>query len=490
MRSIRLSLSVKILLVAALNAALALFALAATRVGPWPFSVEDLVLSASADHVQDVTRRFEVELSITPREQWDRMAADYAAEYHADFLLIQANGTQVAGRPLPIPDRLARRLAGPRPERGQLPGLFGGPPRGPSAGPSAGPIAAERFRPPPPCFFLISPQAPHYWIGASISVPSRPGAVPAGDTLLIVSNDVFTNPFLARTVRSALLAMATIVIAIVCWVPLLRGLTRAIHALESATARIAEGRFDNRVDERRGDELGRLGRAINQMASRIETLVSGQTRFLGDTAHELRSPLGRMQVAIELLDQRVGDSDRQYLRDVRDDIDELVRLTDDLLEFTRTRLSGRDEPLRPTDVGHVIARVLRVEGKGADISTLVPDGLMAMARPDDLLRALSNIVRNAVRYAGHAGPVCLSADRHDDVIQIVVADAGPGVPDEALERIFSPFYRVDPSRARRSGGTGLGLAIARSAIEASGGSVVAANRRPSGLELRLTLPAA
>lgn len=486
MRPVRLSLSAKILLVAALNVALVVFVLGATRVGPWPVSIEEVVLSASADHVQDVTRRFEVELSITPREQWDRLTADYAAEYHADFLVLLADGTQVAGRPLPLPERVVRRLAGPHPGPSLLPGLFGGPPPDPGAGSDT----VARFRPPPPVFLLTSLRAPHFWIGASISVPSPQRMVPASDTLLIVSNDVFANPFLARTVRLAMLAFAAVVIAIVCWLPLLRGLTRAIHALESATARIADGRFDNRVNEKRGDELGRLGRSINQMASRIDSLVSGQTRFLGDTAHELRSPLARMQVAIELLDQRVSDADRPYLRDVRDDLNELVRLTDDLLEFTRTRLAGRDEPPRPTDVGEVIARVVRAEGRAANISVQVPDGSVAMVRPDDLVRALGNIVRNAMRHAGDSGPIYVSASCHDRVIRIVVADSGPGVPDDALDRIFSPFFRVDPSRTRRSGGAGLGLAIARSSIEASGGSVTAVNRTPSGLELIVTLPSA
>jgi len=175
---------------------------------------------------------------------------------------------------------------------------------------------------------------------------------------------------------------------------------------------------------------------------------------------------------------------------VRDDLNELVRLTDDLLEFTRTRLAGRDEPPRPTDVGEVIARVVRAEGRAANISVQVPDGSVAMVRPDDLVRALGNIVRNAMRHAGDSGPIYVSASCHDRVIRIVVADSGPGVPDDALDRIFSPFFRVDPSRTRRSGGAGLGLAIARSSIEASGGSVTAANRTPSGLELIVTLPSA
>jgi len=99
-------------------------------------------------------------------------------------------------------------------------------------------------------------------------------------------------------------------------------------------------------------------------------------------------------------------------------------------------------------------------------------------------------VSAARRHAGTAGPIRVSADRRDGSVQIVVADAGPGVPDEALDRIFSPFYRVDRSRARRSGGIGLGLAIARSAIEASGGSIAAVNRQPSGLEVRVTLASA
>ena len=118
----------------------------------------------------------------------------------------------------------------------------------------------------------------------------------------------------------------------------------------------------------------------------------------------------------------------------------------------------------------------------------MPPGLAVTADERDLERAVGNVVRNAMRYAGHAGPIRVTAAWSNGRIQIAVADSGPGVPPHALERLFEPFYRIDPSRDRKSGGTGLGLAIARAAVEASGGHIVCRNRTPSGLEVVMTLP--
>jgi two-component system sensor histidine kinase CpxA len=107
-----------------------------------------------------------------------------------------------------------------------------------------------------------------------------------------------------------------------------------------------------------------------------------------------------------------------------------------------------------------------------------------------LVRALSNVLRNAVRYAGPSGPVTVSAQRSDASVEIGIADSGPGLPESELEQVFAPFYRPEASRTRATGGAGLGLAIVKTCVEACGGTVVARNRRPQGLEILMTLPAA
>jgi len=117
----------------------------------------------------------------------------------------------------------------------------------------------------------------------------------------------------------------------------------------------------------------------------------------------------------------------------------------------------------------------------------VDETLVVQAEPELLARALGNLLRNAVRYAGAAGPIRLAATVSHGKVLISVEDSGPGVPEDALERIFDPFYRVEASRSRESGGVGLGLAIVRTCVEACGGSVRALNRKPNGLRVEIAL---
>ena len=318
-------------------------------------------------------------------------------------------------------------------------------------------------------------------------MPGPDGPLPG--TLLIASAGFFSNPFLRRSMQWLLVALGAAAISIFCWAPLLRRLTRSVGQLEQATARISEGRFDVRADDSRTDELGLPGRSINRMAARIDAMVSGQTRFLGDTAHELRSPLGRMQIALGLLDARVAEADKPYLQDLHEDVDQLSTLAGELLHFARARLEPRSTTPSAIPLAQLVERIVNLEKQpGANVEIAVPPGLTVTADERDLERALGNVVRNAVRYAAHAGPIRVTAASSNGRVEIAVADGGPGVPPHALERLFEPFYRIDPSRDRRSGGAGLGLAIARTAVEASGGHIVCRNRTPSGLEVVMTLP--
>jgi two-component system sensor histidine kinase CpxA len=117
----------------------------------------------------------------------------------------------------------------------------------------------------------------------------------------------------------------------------------------------------------------------------------------------------------------------------------------------------------------------------------IPGTLQALAAPGLLGRAVANLIRNAVRYAGEAGPIEVRAESREGTVFLMVSDSGPGVPEETLPKLFDPFYRLDVSRSRDTGGVGLGLAIVKTCVEACGGSVMARNRAPSGLQVEITL---
>jgi two-component system sensor histidine kinase CpxA len=239
----------------------------------------------------------------------------------------------------------------------------------------------------------------------------------------------------------------------------------------SATAAIAEGRFDVQVETRRGDELGSLGRSVDRMAQRLRSYVQGQKRFLGDAAHELRSPLGRMQVVLGILEERVKPEDQSYLRDLREEVEFMSGLTTGLLTFARAEMRPDTADLVPLNLRQIVERAVEVEGGGSgDIQIQIDPDLRVRGDEKCLFRAISNLVRNAIRYAGGQGPIAISAQPQADRIVVTVADCGPGVPDEALERIFTPFFRLESARDRKTGGTGLGAGFRNEPLDAGGWS--------------------
>src|SRR5262245_45277940 len=159
-------------------------------------------------------------------------------------------------------------------------------------------------------------------------------------------------------------------------------------------------------------------------------------------------------------------------------------LVGELLSFSKASLAETQVKLHPVNAQEVIERVVQHETQlGADVRLVMETGLTAAADPEMLQRALANLLRNAVRYAGTAGPITVSGCRDGNMVLITVTDCGPGVPEESLQRLFDPFYRVDKSRTRETGGVGLGLTIAKTCVEACGGSVVCRNGNPSGFEV-------
>ena len=294
------------------------------------------------------------------------------------------------------------------------------------------------------------------------------------------------------------LAVGATVLSVLFWLPLLRGVTRAIAQVTHAARRIAEGRFDTRVPTRRRDELGTLAVAINGMAARLDGLLRGQKRFLSDVAHELCAPLARLQLALGIIEQRAAPDDpaRRYAQAATEKAAQIAALVDQLLAFSRASLA--EGGARPADVAVRAVAAVAVRSEtgggedkpGADIRLEIPVALSVRADPDLLARALGNLLRNAIRYGGEAGPIFVRAEpAADGTVAIAVADGGPGVPEEELPRIFDAFYRVDASRTRDTGGVGLGLSIVKTCVEACGGTVAARNQPAGGLVVTLRLAA-
>jgi two-component system sensor histidine kinase CpxA len=257
------------------------------------------------------------------------------------------------------------------------------------------------------------------------------------------------------------------------------------------TRQIADGRLDVRVNLQRHDELGALGESIDQMAARLSGLVAGQKRFLGDIAHELCSPLARLQMALGILEQRATPDQAAYVKSAREKAEQIAALVGELLSFSKASFGASAVSLRAVSIAEVAAEAVRRERvEGSEIRVEVADDLLVSAEPDLLTRALANVLRNAIRHAGDSGPITLTASRSGEEIAIAVADSGPGVPEDELPRIFDAFYRLDASRTRDTGGTGLGLAIVKTCVESCCGTVTARNREPHGLEVQITLLAA
>jgi len=251
------------------------------------------------------------------------------------------------------------------------------------------------------------------------------------------------------------------------------------------------GHFDVKLNQKRSDEIGKLASSINDMSVRLDRLVNGQKRFLGDVAHELASPIARIQLALGILENAVTDEDHSRVEDLREEVQQLAELVDELLSFSRAENAMGRIHLGPVLVAEPVGRAIRRESvPNVDIQVSVDPGICAMADPELLTRAVANILRNGVRYAGSEGPIEVEASTDGTNVTIEIRDSGKGVPENQLAQIFDPFYRVDESRTRSTGGVGLGLAIVKTCIQACKGSVHATNRTPQGFAVTITLASA
>jgi signal transduction histidine kinase len=262
-------------------------------------------------------------------------------------------------------------------------------------------------------------------------------------------------------------------------------LTQPVRRLQKAVERFGQGDLSTRFETNRRDELGDLARTFNRMADRIQTLLAAERRLLLDMSHELRSPLARLGVAVELA--RSGEDRGSALDRIQKEADRLNSLVGELLQVTRAEgdpASLHFEPVRLDDLVRDIVDTNRIEAtaRGSELKLEMDAAAEIQGHPELLRRAVENVIRNAIRHApaGTAVEVMVKGRA------ILVRDYGPGVPEADLARIFDPFYRVENDRNRSSGGAGLGLAIARRAVELHKGTIHARNADPGLLgEIKL-----
>src|SRR3984885_14220910 len=296
------------------------------------------------------------------------------------------------------------------------------------------------------------------------------------------------------------LIMMVISSGLVCYL-LAWYMTKPVTSLRAATQRLAAGDLTARAGDpssKRRDEIAGLVRDFDTMAARLETLVKAQSRLLNDISHELRSPLARLNVALGLARQRSGPETSTMLERIELEASRLNELIGRLLTLARLEDGEQHVPTTPILLDEVVLNVaedaeFEAQARRCHVRSEIAPGTWAVRGDVSLLHsAIENVVRNAIRYTREGTTVNIHLEKTgiagSEEAVVRVTDCGSGVPADALEKLFQPFYRLDDARGRQTGGVGLGLAITERAVRFHGGRVAARNRAEGGLMVEIHLP--
>jgi signal transduction histidine kinase len=316
-------------------------------------------------------------------------------------------------------------------------------------------------------------------------------ATPAGDDTVYVAGTLEDVEASTRTLLFSLLVAVPLSSAVLAWVVwwLVGRVLRPVEAIRTEVDRISASRLDRRVPEPpTTDEIARLAHTMNAMLDRLAGASEEQRRFVADAAHELRSPLARIQAQLEVDEAHPGSADPDATHgSVLAETGRLQRLVEDLLLLARGDAGALDlTRAAPVDLDDVVEHQVGArKGAGPRIDTRGVRPVQVRGDAGQLARAVTNLLDNAVRHARSAVAVTLAEDAGRAVL--VVADDGPGIPAADRDRVFERFTRLDSARSA-DGGAGLGLAIARDIAERHGGGLVLDSVAPAGARFVFTLP--
>jgi two-component system sensor histidine kinase CpxA len=309
--------------------------------------------------------------------------------------------------------------------------------------------------------------------------------LPNGDeyALVIRWDRLRPTPFFGesrlRYLRYGLLLLTAL---LVCYA-LARYLSSPIQKIRNATQKLAGGELEARVGDELGnrrDELAELAHDFDVMAERIESLVTSQKRLSRDVSHELRSPLARMNVALEIAKQKSNGDTAPMLERIEAESDRLNEMISRLLTLSRLETGSEDFERADIDLKSLVEQVVsdadfEANAVGKSVTITDADNCHIVGSYELVGSAVENVLRNAVRYTRDGSSVEVSLKSSNGTAKVAVRDHGGGVPEDELDNLFRPFYRVGEARDRSTGGTGLGLAIADQAIKAHKGTIVAKN---------------
>ncbi len=272
-------------------------------------------------------------------------------------------------------------------------------------------------------------------------------------------------------------------------------LVRPIVELQKACKKFATGDFSQKINKDtvgRYDELGDLASDFNFMAEKIEADINSRKRLFNDISHELRSPLARMQVAVELLQLKVRDNEKSLVDRLGKDIERMNALISELLKFSK--LENKETMANDdVDLGYSLKAVCedaefecKLNHKGVKLN--IKQNSVIKGNADLIERAVENVVRNGLRFTPENTAVEVTLDRIENTAVITVEDLGPGVSEEEIEKIFAPFYCCSLERNPQKCGLGLGLSIAQRAIQLHNGNISACNRPSQGFKVSINLP--
>lgn len=440
----------------------------------------------ASDRLRITSEHITHDLSWNPPPEWQEILTRHKEINNVDFALVTINGTVFVSEGLILPKEVINRVLSTARQR-QIGGFTDILPMDKRRKKRFFADKENQFN--QKRFIMNTGNPVMHWMGTFILISPEDKPRPMPAMLIAGSGSLTGNGFFFDPMPWIIAAVLVIIISVLMWIPLVRHITRPLGRMTAAAEEIAKGKFDVAVQEKRRDEIGRLSGAINHMTARLRGYVSGQKQFLRDVAHELSSPIARIQFGIGILEQHLDDKNANRLADVAEDVAHLSNLVNEILSFSKADISPEKVTLETFLLFPVAQKIARREGITSDkiILEISPD-LPVTANRDLLSRALSNLVRNAVAYGGQAGPILVKAKKNENTIDIEVRDSGSGVPEHLLDKIFEPFFRPESSRDPVTGGVGLGLSIVKTCMDACGGTVSARNLHPEGFSVIISLP--
>jgi len=274
---------------------------------------------------------------------------------------------------------------------------------------------------------------------------------------------------------------------------LARGMTSPLREMANAARKMADGDWSQHVTDTSADEVGDLARAFNDMAAQLAAVDRMRRDLVANVSHELRTPLSALQARLENLVDGVEDPEPELLRSMLEQTERLGRLVTQLLDLSRLE-SGvvplHREWVDAASLVDAVAAEARLHSQSRTIDVTVdPAELKMWVDPDRIHQVLANLTANALQFGPPDRPVRLSARATSDLVELSVADEGPGIPEPEADRVFERFYRADAARTGRPAGAGLGLSIARWIVDLHRGHIRAEPNTPSGCSMIVSLPA-